>query len=318
MVEIPPSLTISPDILTIYKHIIICRAFTIAIGVKNVMKHEIENVDKVLLENDLVAFHKADRVHMMDKPHFHDGYEVHFTLTNSTTYQVDDRRSEADAGSIALFTSEEIHRVSIDSNKLYERYFILFKPSFIEDFTSSYQYLLEVYHKFDCIQLNEEDKVKMIRLFDELIEANNKNDDMSTLLAKIKLIEILILLNERTHTNEQIMNDSDSLQQNSQSMLSEIIYYMKENYMHEITLDMLSDHFFVSKSTIIRSFKSSLGMTPNQYLIYTRIMKSRDYLKQGYSVKEVSMRVGYKDESSYIKKFKELLGSSPKQYALNN
>ena len=53
------------------------------------MRLDTENVDKVLIENDLVVMHKADRIHFMDKPHFHDGFEIHFTLTNGTTYQID-------------------------------------------------------------------------------------------------------------------------------------------------------------------------------------------------------------------------------------
>ena len=86
--------------------------------------------------------------------------------------------------------------------------------------------------------------------------------------------------------------------------------------MDEITLDHISNLFFISKSTITRVFKNTLGMTPNQYVINVRIMKSRELLEQGYAVKDVSEKVGYKDESSFIKKFKELQGESPKQYQL--
>lgn len=86
--------------------------------------------------------------------------------------------------------------------------------------------------------------------------------------------------------------------------------------MEEITLDKLSQEFFISKSTIIRMFKNIIGMTPAQYLIYVRIMKSRSLLEKGNTVKFVSEQVGYKDESRYIKKFKELQGVSPKQYTL--
>lgn len=283
------------------------------LGVEKMIRYESEKIDKVLLDNELVVFHKIDNVHYMDKPHFHNGYEVHFTLTNATSYQVDGRTYVADAGSVALFSSEEIHRVSIDRNKLYERYCILFKPSFVEEFTSHHPTLLEIYNRGDCIPLNEGDKKKMIRLFEELIAADKREESIYRLLAKIKLIEILVFITERME------KDEDSLvvtQHTNQVVLSKIIAYIKNQYMEEITLDLLSDIFFLSKSTIIRMFKTSIGMTPNQYLIYTRIMRSRDLLQEGYTVKEVAIRIGYKDESSFIKKFKELQGESPKQYAL--
>lgn len=281
------------------------------------MKHITEDVDKVLLEKDLFVAHKMDYVHFMDKPHFHDGFEIHFTLTNATTYQIDERVLVADAGSVALFSPEEIHRVSIDRDKLYERYFLLFKPRFIDEMLLMSPFLLDIYFKKkkrDCIQLSVAQQVKFKNIFDELIELmDNDENTFSLLRAKLKLTELLVLLTELSE-GEHIHNSSIVYENNQ--VVVDIVTYMKENFMNDITLDLLSDVFFVSKSTIIRLFKSVLGMTPTQYLIYVRIMKSRSYLEKGLTVKEVSEKVGYKDESSFIKKFKELQGISPKQYIL--
>lgn len=281
------------------------------------MKYEDENVDKVLLENELVVMHKTDYVHYMDKPHFHDGYEIHFTLTNATTYQIDERTFVADAGSIALFNPEEIHRVGIDRDKLYERYFLLFKPRFIEEILVTNPFLLDIYNskvKIDCFQLTTEQQTKVTGIFEEILLAQVENENtVQKLKSKIKLVELLLLFSE--------ILEGDTKKQRAVSyenhhIFSEIIKYIKESYMDEITLDKLSQEFFISKSTIIRMFKNIIGMTPAQYLIYVRIMKSRSLLEKGNTVKFVSEQVGYKDESSYIKKFKELQGVSPKQYTL--
>lgn len=283
------------------------------------MRLDTENVDKVLIENDLVVMHKADRIHFMDKPHFHDGFEIHFTLTNGTTYQIDERKFDADAGTVALFSSEELHRVSIDRSKLYERYFVLFKPSFIEEFTTKFPFLLEIFskqQKVDCIELTSEQRLKVIALYEEMIQCDQGRDEPFELLhLKLKLTELLILLNKIFYSDEKLHKP---ISYEHYQTISEIVSFIKEEYMNEMTLDELSERFFISKSTIIRAFKNALGMTPNQYLIYTRIMKSRELLEQGYSVKQVSEKIGYRDESSYIKKFKELQGESPKQYQLKN
>lgn len=278
-----------------------------------------ENVDKVLIENDLVVMHKADKIHFMDKPHFHDGFEIHFTLTNGTTYQIDERKFDSDAGTIALFSSEELHRVSIDRSKLYERYFVLFKPSFIEEITTNFPFLLEIFskhQKVDCIELTSDQRLKVINLYEEMIRCNQKRDELYELLnLKLKLTELLVLLNKIFYSDEKLHKP---VSYDHHQTISEIVAFIKEKYMNEITLDDMSERFFISKSTLIRAFKNALGMTPNQYLIYTRIMKSRELLEQGYSVKQVSEKIGYRDESSYIKKFKELQAESPKQYQLKN
>lgn len=275
------------------------------------------NVDKVLIENDLVVMHKADRVHYMDKPHFHDGYEVHFTLTNSTTYQIDERKFDADAGTIALFSSEELHRVTIDRSKLYERYFLLFKPAFVEEFTTNFPFLLDIFskdRKRDCIEMTSEQRVQVIELYEEMIRYDRKREEFLNILRlKLKLTELLVLLNELFRDDEKMHRP---IFYEHQQVISDIIVFIKTEYMNEVTLEELSNIFFISKSTITRVFKNTLGMTPNQYLINTRIMKSREFLEQGYTVKQVSEKIGYRDESSFIKKFRELQGESPKQYQL--
>lgn len=275
------------------------------------MKNDMEEVDKVILEDEFIILHKADTIHFMEKSHYHNGFEIHFTLTNATTYLVDGKEYIVDSGSIGLFSPDKMHRVSIDRNKLYERYIILFKPSLIEKYSSDYINLLDLYTRADCLQLNNTDKTKMIRLYKELLEAN-ENKEMNELYIKIKVIEILLMIDGLIgHDFNKTTNN------NKYKILPDIVSYIKNSYMEKITLEDLCEEFFISKSTLIRMFKICLGMTPNQYIIHTRILNSRDLLEKGYSVKEVSVLIGYKNESNFIKKFKEIHGESPKRYSLN-
>ncbi len=71
-------------------------------------------VDHVLLNRDIIVEHKKRTDHKMDRPHFHDGYEIHLTLNNTTLYYVDERKYEGDIGSMAVFNSQEIHRVVVE------------------------------------------------------------------------------------------------------------------------------------------------------------------------------------------------------------
>ena len=68
------------------------------------------------------------------------------------------------------------------------------------------------------------------------------------------------------------------------------------------------------RQQLIRLFKEEIGMTPNEYIILSRIMRSREYLARGYSVIKVCEMVGYADESHFIRTFKKIMGITPKQY----
>ena len=283
------------------------------------MKHKVVDMDKVLLEEEFFVFHKMDDSHFMGRPHFHDGFEIHFTLTNETIYYVDGRKSVMDSGAVAVFNSEEIHRVVVDNKKLYERYCILFKPRIIDALRANYPDILQVFTNrrrgYNCIQLSELSKDQLVQLFNELLNYYHDRDSkFQELKIKLKFVEILIMVSELF--NNYIEDRKDiNYEGNTQFYL--LLDYIKNNYMENNNLDDLANEFYLSKSTIIRLFKKNMGMTPTQYLIYVRIMASRNYLEAGCSVKDVAYKIGYKDESSFIKKFKELQGISPKQYMLN-
>ena len=56
-------------------------------------------------------------------------------------------------------------------------------------------------------------------------------------------------------------------------------------------------------------------MTPNEYIIMTRVMKARSYLTEGIPVLKICELVGYSDESHFIRTFKKIMGITPKQYS---
>ncbi len=277
-------------------------------------------IDEVLLNEEFYIAHKIDTSHFMEHPHFHNGFEIHFTLTNNTIYFIEGKKYVSDSGTVTLINSEEIHRVCIDKNKLYERYFILFKPSFIEFITVNYPEVLEIFvqkNKMDknCIQLSSNDQDKMKNLVEELLKIYIESDlYLYELRIKQKFLELLIFLSDIFNFRN---GDYIRVNYEQQDQLIKIIKYMRKNSSKELCLDLLCEHFYISKSSMIRLFKKYIGMTPNQYLIYLRIMNSRKYLESGYNVKEVSIKVGYSDISSFIKKFKEIQGLSPKKYAMS-
>ena len=94
-----------------------------------------------------------------------------------------------------------------------------------------------------------------------------------------------------------------------------IALYIQEHYSEDLTLDRLCQQFFISKSHLITCFKDTTCMTPNEYLITVRIMKSREYLKAGVSVVKTCELIGYNDESHFIRTFKSMVGVSPGQYS---
>ncbi|WP_125608174.1 AraC family transcriptional regulator [Lapidilactobacillus bayanensis] len=281
---------------------------------------DLSNVDTVLLDDDFYIDHKITTDHKMDRPHFHDGYEIHFTLCNNTRYYIDDKKFICNQGSVAVINSQEIHRVVVDPKISYERYFILFKPGFLEFAIVDYPELLRIFNQrpndfVNCIQFSLDDQTNFSKLLNQLyvISRHKMEDTLYGLKVRQKFIELLIFLTEHFSRDQSIGIKRDYSQN---ELLTRIVHYVRENIGEDLSLEVISRQFYISKSTIIRIFKFYMGMTPLEFITYTRIMRARALILKGYSIREVAFRVGYKDESGFIKKFKALQGSSPKQYWL--
>lgn len=280
------------------------------------MAYSIE-VDKVLLDQVFTVEHRTGRDHKMIVPHFHDGFEIHYTLNDDTQYYVDGKKYIGEKGSVAIFNSQEIHKVVVNEGVLYERYYIHFKPHFLELPTSEYTNVFRFFMEKDenVIHLSKSDQAIINRLFDELIAIEDDTlNSFNELKLKIKLLELVLFINDFFTRGDRYKS---SLRYEKAEEMKEVIQYIKSHYSEEISLEVLSNEFFIAKSTLNRMFKKNIGMTPHEYIGYVRIIESRKLLLGGHPIKSVAMKVGYGDDSTFIKKFKSIQGITPKQYVLH-
>lgn len=278
---------------------------------------ERKDVDRVLFEQGLEICHKNTTNHRMDRAHFHNGYEIHFTLSDETVYYIDDKKYIGREGTVATINSHEIHRVCVPLGSAYERWLIYFKPQHVGTMVAEYPELLLLFtQRFNgyenCLALTPEQQAELKTMLVDLRRAfQDKGRYMYDLRVKQRLCEVLCFLNEQYLGRKQLQ---EPIVYKQAEQIHQITDYIKVHAGQELSLAMICDHFFLSKSTIIRLFRKHLGMTPLQYSIYIRIMRSRKYLEQGCSIREAAYRSGYQDASSFIKKFKAIQGISPKQY----
>ena len=91
--------------------------------------------------------------------------------------------------------------------------------------------------------------------------------------------------------------------------------YISQNFSEDITLAMVADHLHVNTSYLSTLFRQVTGMTFKEHLNRIRIEEAARLLSNtDYSVMEIAIACGYKDQSYFTKVFKKLTGLTPKQY----
>ncbi len=90
--------------------------------------------------------------------------------------------------------------------------------------------------------------------------------------------------------------------------------FMEQHYAEHIYLDQICRHAGLSKSTLLRAFTKSKGVTPYSYLVNIRIGKAKKLLEQGIPPVEAALKTGFSDQSHFTNYFNRFIGLAPGIY----
>lgn len=85
-------------------------------------------------------------------------------------------------------------------------------------------------------------------------------------------------------------------------------------FAENINIDQIADEACFSKFHFIRLFKSIYGKTPHNYLIKVRIDHARLLLKEGKTVIDASLSVGFDSPTAFTAVFKKITGKTPSAF----
>ena len=101
----------------------------------------------------------------------------------------------------------------------------------------------------------------------------------------------------------------------SESFLDRAVEYVNENLTGELTVDSICAAVHISKYHFCRCFKQTMGITPMEYVLKTRLAAAAELLSATeLSVTEVGMRCGFSSPAYFSRVFKEDVGESPLRY----
>jgi AraC-like DNA-binding protein len=239
-------------------------------------------------------------------PHFHNCYEILYFEKGDAAYLVEGNTYNLSEGDILITNPREMHCPVFKSNKTYQRSIIFLKPPYLSDF------ITEKYNPFSALEnrkigtQNRIDTkiVKQYELDKKFAAIKNAKDDMpeKELIIKTNLLQFLISINNIVSADEHTA---------SNDKINEIIQFINQNLTSHITLDLLSEKFYLNKYYISHMFAEKTGITISKYITNKRILFAKEKLLEKTPVTQVYQAVGFSDYSSFYRAFKKTLGASP-------
>ncbi len=99
------------------------------------------------------------------------------------------------------------------------------------------------------------------------------------------------------------------------NIIHRCIQFIGVNYAENLTLEKMANMVYMSPFYLSRVFKRETGSTFNQYLNKVRINKAKDLLhNRELKLCDISIMVGYEDQSYFTRVFKKITGISPLNY----
>ena len=90
--------------------------------------------------------------------------------------------------------------------------------------------------------------------------------------------------------------------------------FIRQHYKERIYLDQICCYVGLSKSTLLRAFTKSKGITPYRYLETIRINEAKTLLVQGVQPVDAALQTGFSDQSPFANYFNSFIGLTPGEY----
>lgn len=187
-----------------------------------------------------------------------------------------------------LWKLKWVHFYGINMNNIYDKYLEQGGLSYFQSHNfSSYEKILDDLYTI----ADSSDNIKDMKIFEKLTS----------------LITLLMEDNIKTKYNFQTSSKKQNLQ--------EIKDYLEQHYKERITLDQLSEIFFINKFYLTRIFKTQFGISINNYLMQLKITHAKNLLRfSDMSIENIGNECGIDDPNYFARMFKKVEGITPGEF----
>lgn len=197
-------------------------------------------------------------------------------------------------------------------NEPFKGIFMTFKRNFLRELYQSIERktlpLNTEKHKQSIIKLPQTPDIT--GLFQSMIPYFNSDIKPSENIMKLKLMEgVYSLLNIDKRFFPTLFDFTEPWK-------IDILEFLGENYMYDLSIDEIASFTGRSLSTFKRDFRKVSELSPEKWLIRKRLEAAVNMLcEEKKSVSDVYLEVGFKNMSHFSKAFKKQYGTSPSSFS---
>ncbi|UJF15275.1 AraC family transcriptional regulator [Jeotgalibaca sp. MA1X17-3] len=261
-----------------------------------------------------IGDHKIKQV----QEHQHDFYEFLFYMSGDVEYKVEEEIYNLFYGEIIVIPPHTTHAATIKVDKNYRRYVLWLKEEFINQILeadSTMNYIFEYMERLQTyrIKLMPKDVLSFIESFAEVMEKQLHAEFGHIIKQTSIFYDVFYRLNKLVYEKDQVNQETEEKELHVQ-----ISDYIKDHLIEDLSLDLIADHFFLSKYHISHIFKEKMSISIYKYILIRRLELGKALILSGEAVTKVHESCGFKDYVTFYRAFKKRYAMSPSVYVKEN
>lgn len=252
----------------------------------------------------------------MPVKHLHYEYEIYYLTEGERYYFIDNQTYHVKKGGLVLIDKNQIHQTSQAGNGPHERILVgLEEEALAPLFQATGEMCLDRLFQdhWGVVQLSPEDQTAAEAVFAQMAEEFEHRQTGFRLVILSLLSSLLIRILRPLKAQAPALSPLSAAPRHRK--VDEVASYISSHYEEPLSLESLSEQFFVSKCYLSRIFKEATGFTVTEYLNMCRIKQARHLLiSTDLSITEVAGAVGYDTITYFERVFKSCTLITPLKY----
>lgn len=265
---------------------------------------------KGYLLEDFRLFHLKDHGEAKVDYHYHEFYKLLFLLSGSGGYVVEGKRYSLTPGDLVLIGTHCVHRPEFTPEVPCERMILYISPNFLERESLSTCDLTECFSKeYDhVLRPNEQIRQSLISILSNIEHELSSKRFGKEIVSTGMLLQLLVEI-ARSIQHKEVQKPAPMLPK-SKRML-DIVQYLDAHLTEDLTVELLSEKFYLSRYHLMRRFHEETGTTIHAYISDRRLMLARDLIEQGMAATDACFRCGFGSYSSFSRAYGKFFGTTP-------
>lgn len=256
---------------------------------------------------DLILYNNKED--LFTPSHIHKEFEVLMVKNHPLNINIQGEEFVLNEGDIVIINPSVVHSTLAKLNHL--QYLIQFNFPTILDEKDVKNVFAYNYKKPYMIFKKGEDNYDEIAYYIINIYKSNTDSSYSTDYIKGYFYHLYAFFQKIGFLEPQIIDTSKK----GYDKIHKITDYIHENYTNNITLESISQEFFINPSYLCRLFKEVTNSTIVEYLNQVRVKNAELFLTStDKSIMEISQLLGFSSQTYFNRVFKNIMMLTPSQY----